>query len=414
MSTQGDSLAHDLFEMMGSATSGWKRLKKQTGKTERVRCSQIQNLYSHSDRTTIREAAFEVMEQAYMMASANGRYYANSRQVYYAARGPILKRCNLTCLNSQYFSQVLLKDYLEEFEPEWKVVWDARGHLQEPHTNIQIGVGGANIITYMGRWTGSKVAAHKTPSIPIKVPTIGPCNRFRTVLFIEKEGFNEILLDAKLDKKYDLAIISTKGLPVKACCDLLYHLEDECTIFAIHDFDKSGFKILKTLRKGVRLAKGVKVVDLGFRLADIEGLDPEPCSDEIGRDYLRSCGATDAEIDFLQKDQRVELNAMMSSQFIAWIEKKLKEHKVKKVIPDSKVLETAFQRACFGIEAKKKMKELWAETMKKVDASKNLERRVQAYLRKRPEISWDEAIWMIAHKKTKREIEKEEKNEEKS
>src|SRR5215468_5848838 len=56
---------------------------------------------------------------------------------------------------------------------------------------------------------------------------------------------------------------------------------------------------------------------------------------------LRENGATEAEIEFMVRDfdttrstRRVELNAMTSPQFISFVERKLKDHGVKKIVPD--------------------------------------------------------------------------------
>src|SRR5690606_16594938 len=98
---------------------------------DRVSRSALQRM--RMPRTSIREVAFYVMEDAYNKASANGKYYANARQIMYAARPEILKHADATDLDSVYFTQTLLKDYIEEYCPDWKVVWDARGHLIEPH-----------------------------------------------------------------------------------------------------------------------------------------------------------------------------------------------------------------------------------------------------------------------------------------
>jgi hypothetical protein len=63
------------------------------------------------------------MEEAYNKASANGRYYANARQIYYAARPLVLELTDKkSTLDSRYFTQTLLKDYLELYNPNWKVV----------------------------------------------------------------------------------------------------------------------------------------------------------------------------------------------------------------------------------------------------------------------------------------------------
>ena len=61
------------------------------------------------------------------------------------------------------------------------------------------------------------------------------------------------------------------------------------------------------------------------------------------RATLAESGATAAEIAFLLND-RVELNAFASDELVAWIEAKLEEHGVHKVIPDQQMLAEAYRR----------------------------------------------------------------------
>ena len=52
---------------------------------------------------------------------------------------------------------------------------------------------------------------------------------------------------------------------------------------------------------------------------------------------LRRNGATEEEIEFLIH-HRVELNAFTSDELIEWIEEKLAEHGVKKVVPEEETV----------------------------------------------------------------------------
>ena len=76
---------------------------------------------------TLKEAAYAVMEEAYLAASANGTLPANPRQT---ARGPILEVTGKESLDSQHFTQTLLVDYIEETGVDWDIVWDDRGHAE--------------------------------------------------------------------------------------------------------------------------------------------------------------------------------------------------------------------------------------------------------------------------------------------
>ena len=193
------------------------------------------------------------------------------------------------------------------------------------------------------------------------VPTVslfathGPRNRFNAVLFIEKEGFLPLFENVQLAERYDLAIMSTKGMSVTASRLLVDRMcgEHRIPLLVLHDFDKSGFSILGSLRRSndrYRFTNKIKVIDLGLRLEDVQQNELESESVTVNgnrkfRENLARNGATQEEIAFLAGGQRVELNAMTAAQLVAWIEEKLAEHSIKKVIPGSKVLAQAYRGA---------------------------------------------------------------------
>jgi len=84
------------------------------------------------------------MEEAYLKASGNGTLPANARQIMYATRGKILELTGLKKFKDSYFTQVLLPDYMTEYDDEtedWDVVYDSRGALTEPHTGLRVALG---------------------------------------------------------------------------------------------------------------------------------------------------------------------------------------------------------------------------------------------------------------------------------
>src|SRR5205814_6260951 len=97
-------------------------------------------------QVSIKDAAYAVMEAAYLKASSNRRLPANARQVMYAARPYILAHASKPWGPStdQYFTQTLLPDFMEAYPgltANWDVVFDDRGHFLEPHTDERIGLG---------------------------------------------------------------------------------------------------------------------------------------------------------------------------------------------------------------------------------------------------------------------------------
>src|SRR5580700_2114270 len=155
---------------------------------------------------TIKDAAFQVMEEAYDKASAGGTLPVNPRQIYYAARRSILEATGNDALESGYFLQTLLTQYMDEYDcSDWDLIWDARGHFTEPHTRDVISVGTLQVRQYVGDRPvlGDAVEINSEALNPTK----GPEHRYRKVLFIEKEGFDPILAASRIAERFDIAIM---------------------------------------------------------------------------------------------------------------------------------------------------------------------------------------------------------------
>jgi DNA topoisomerase VI subunit A len=183
----------------------------------------------------------------------------------------------------------------------------------------------------------------------------------------EKEGFLAILEAARMAERFDVALMSTKGMSVTASRQLIDALAAMgVRVYVLHDFDISGFSIRKTFTESGRrheFKNRLDYVDIGLRLADVERLslqgEPVPLnrggdSDKLVRrresriNRLTINGAGEDEIGFLLGDadvgQRVELNAMTSDVFVASVEEKLAEHGAAKVVPDASILANAYRR----------------------------------------------------------------------
>src|SRR6266480_2143205 len=80
---------------------------------------------------------------------ANDILPASARQIFYQARPKIMAMTDDKELVYGYFSQTLLPDYIEEHGVDWNVVYDARGHFLEPHTNRRIGCGTIEVGNYL-------------------------------------------------------------------------------------------------------------------------------------------------------------------------------------------------------------------------------------------------------------------------
>src|SRR5262249_54662445 len=190
----------------------------------------------------------------------------------------------------------------------------------------------------------------------------GPRHRYGAVLFIEKEGFLPLLRQERLAERYDLALMSTKGVSTTAARQLVEAVcaDDGVPFLILRDFDKAGFTIAGTFSRATKrykFSRKIRLFDLGLRLTDVQawGLQDEEVvyqKKSDPRKNLKLNGATEEEVAFLCsgkegdnfRGRRVELNAFTSDQFLSWIEGKLNELGIVKLLPDKETLDLAYRR----------------------------------------------------------------------
>lgn len=384
-------------------TKKWARQRKAEERNAQATLRRRQAL-TRSRGKTIKDAAYEIMETAYMTVSDNNRMPAHARQIMYQARGPIQDLTGER-LDDRYFTQVLLPDYLKENSRatrDWDVVFDARGHLREPHTGLNVALGTLQVRKYLAG-TAMQQTASRLPGRTL-YPTHGPKDRYQAILFIEKEGFFPLFESTHLAQRFDIALMSTKGMSVTASRQLADRLcsEHKIPLLVLHDFDKAGFSILGTLRRNTRryeFRNRIEVVDLGLRIEDVEeqGLESEDVylRGQSPAANLRKNGATEAEIEFLCSGRRVELNAFTSARLIAWIEGKLVELGIEKLVPTNETLALAYRDAVRQRYLAERMREIAAEA-ERIAASSKVPGRLAASIRRRlkvnPAMPWDQAV----------------------
>jgi hypothetical protein len=412
-------LASCIRDVVTEGTKRWSGVRKREQRNP-VSRRYREKLMRRETSVGIKEAAWEIMEDAYNKASGGGSYCANARQIMYAARKYIQDKTGKT-LDDNYFTQTLLPDYVQEEGVGWDIVYDARGHFEEPHDGKKFGIGTVEVRDYLAKL---KEEPEITPAFidQATVQFMGPAGNFGAILFIEKEGFDPLMKMAEIANRFDIAIMSTKGMSVTAARALVDEMcsDHDIPLLLLHDFDKAGFSIAGTLQRDTRryeFQNSIDVVELGLSLADVNamGLESEHQYHKKGNraameNNLRENGASADEIAFMFQDfnstsstRRVELNAMTSPQFIAFLERKLKENGVTKIVPDVKTLNEAYEAFERGRQLDEATEEILAEfeddeddeKKEKIKPPKNLEKRVRAMLKKKPAMRWDAAVLEI-------------------
>jgi hypothetical protein len=171
-------------------TAAWARQRKAEERDRSARLRRDDAMNTSLKPMSIRDAAFKVMAKVYAAASDNGKLPAEPRQIYYAARGEILRLAKVERLDSGRFTQEFLVDYLNEHPEEcaaWDVVFSDRGHFVEPHTGRVVGLGTMAVRDYTGGYANPALIESVFAGPQIK--TRGPEGRFAGLLYIEKQGF---------------------------------------------------------------------------------------------------------------------------------------------------------------------------------------------------------------------------------
>ena len=398
-------IGHRLKNSVLGVTKDWAKQRKAEERRASAAANREAKLTRASDYYNFKSAAYEVMEEAYLKASANGTLPASARQVMYQARPFIQDMMGGQQLNDQYFCQQLLPDYIEEYEVDWDITYDDRGHFTEPHTGHSIGLGTLNVRRYLKNIAAPELI--EASFAGARIQTSGSEGCYGAVLFIEKEGFFPLFKAVDLEERFDISVMSTKGMSVIAARKLIDTLcRRDLPLFVLHDFDKAGLSIVGTLKRNTRrysFSRGANVIDLGLRLSDVGDLDLEASaesafdrgSDSAKRDNLIQNGATPEEVSFLLH-RRVELNALPSDQLVAFIERKLTEHGVKKVVPDTDLLGDAYRL----FVRSKRVEEVVAKAIEDIDDEDidlpaDLAARVADYLKDNPTVRWDAAVAAI-------------------
>ncbi|MCC7337881.1 MAG: hypothetical protein IT422_22565 [Pirellulaceae bacterium] len=409
--------ASDILAVTKKVTQKWTKARKAEERGSRSRYSRQ---YIYSDRINFTEIADEIIPAGYDHASGGGQYTVSMRQMYYACREAFKEKADRE-IEAAYFSQTLLRQYLNrnpEATATWKITADPRGTLTIPNTahEVRVPCGTLAIEAHL-RYASTHINPLVAPSLmPIEWPSLEEGTRYQAVLYIEKEGFEPLLNEARIAERFDLAILSCKGQSVVAARQFVDHVcrvDGGVPLFVVHDFDKAGFEISKRLtsvsdwaeeqdRVAYRFENEINVTDLGLRLADIKKYDlaSERCKFKGRRDWNSDKFCTAEEEAFLRSGKRVELNAFTSPQFIEWLEGHLTKRLPSRLIPDDEALEAAYRRALVVAEINRAIEAASDDAIEHaIEAAipKTLRRKLKAAM-KESGGAWDTALYAIARK----------------
>ena len=219
----------------------------------------------------------------------------------------------------------------------WDIAWDARGNLIEPHTRKTIPL--------------STLAVRKY------VQEKGWLNKYGAVLFCEKEGFPAAVRGGEARRALrprdhvDQRDQRHRRAHPDRRTDQRRRSRSTASAISILSASTSPARSPATRAAMPGTARAPSTSGCGSRMSKPAGWRASGSITRTASGYspprtqirakivepLRADGATEEEITFLET-HRVELNAFTSGDLVKWIEGKLDEHGVKKVVPDDATL----------------------------------------------------------------------------
>jgi hypothetical protein len=274
-----------------------------------------------------KQVVLENLAKAIKDASGNGKYLFGERQPFYVLRPIVLEQTGHELLIGNYKS--IITDY--ENGPIPRMYRDPRGSIYHPHKKETITLGDLMVQNY------------KRPPW---------C--FNKLVYIEKEGFSQALMEDGWPERHDCMLMSSKGFSTRAARDLVDKLaqhDEPVTIFCVHDSDAFGGLIFQTFAEATKArgARKIEIINLGFDPweavqmgLEVETFDPSPKHIPVAnyvsnRRYFGPRDNGPFWEEWLQT-HRVELNAMTMPQFFDWLNRKMEEHGTGKLIPPPTVI----------------------------------------------------------------------------
>jgi hypothetical protein len=271
-------------------------------------------------RKTQKDVVLNHLDEA--VGKAGGGLQFNQRQLLYVLR-PIVMTETGQVLTEGNFGKIIT-EYENEHGEIPLMYREPRGSIYHPHIGETLPLGTLMVKDYeRPAWT------------------------FNKVLYIEKEGFSEAVKELRWAERHDIALMSSKGFTTRAAKDLVDKLaehDEPVTVFCAHDADAAGTMIHQTFQQATKArgARKITIANLGLEPWEAIAMGLEVETFERGKtrravaSYVHE--RTDRDWEEWLQTHRIELNAMTTPQFIAWLDGKLAPYEGKLIPPDEVLL----------------------------------------------------------------------------
>ncbi len=267
------------------------------------------------------------MDDAFSLASTNGKYAITARQMWYKIR----EISGAPDEAYTAFTQTVLTEWINNHpEYEDKINFANRGVFYIG--DKQDGLGTANVRNFINNIGNASNTFNCYGGVSDNVYIDDNFNveyKYDKVLYIEKTGFDDIFKAEKIGEKYHMIIVSGQGFATRAAKTILYALQNKgLKLYCMHDLDISGVNIFKSFQTtNDKFEHPIDIEDLGITIEDVYRYNIQPEQVEKGksdRDKLLSMSDEYRSFfDGVTHYNRVELNAFTTEQILEIMDRKL-------------------------------------------------------------------------------------------
>ena len=298
-----------------------KELRKALAKEKKRYDSSIEKPIQNTDLLR------PYMDDAFSLASTNGKYAITARQMWYKIR----EISGAPDEAYTAFTQTVLTEWINNHpEYEDKINFANRGVFYIG--DKQDGLGTANVRNFINNIGKAPNTFNCYGGVSDNVYIDDNFNveyKYDKVLYIEKTGFDDIFKAEKIGEKYHMIIVSGQGFATRAAKTILYALQNKgLKLYCMHDLDISGVNIFKSFQTtNDKFEHPIDIEDLGITIEDVYRYNIQPEQVEKGksdRDKLLSMSDEYRSFfDGVTHYNRVELNAFTTEQILEIMDRKL-------------------------------------------------------------------------------------------
>jgi hypothetical protein len=270
--------------------------------------------------------------EAYQKAKGNFAYVM-ARQIFYKLREILNAKYEGIDLNksdNKKFTNEIITYFKDKDELYDNTIFmERRGFFYNPYYDIEIPLSTKEVRNHIAQRYENKISMVDA--------SLSPQYIVDKALFIEKQGFIDVIKESGILETLNMEIICSQGMGIRAVKELISYYNDlGITVYCLHDCDVAGMRIYHNLANPTNtFQKSLSIIDIGINPSDVleHGWIPEVSplnSFQKILETMKEESPDDYKFFFAgykedkKQVKRVEINALSNDELIDFIKAKIK------------------------------------------------------------------------------------------